>query len=461
MFLKLAEGVRIRKEPFGGLIYEPSSGATLELDRGAYRFVELASRGVSFENAYKTVVAEDVEKGLARNDIIRVARSLLKQRVMKRSGLILAHDRSTEMADITPWPSGSNLTGPETVHWAVTYRCIADCPDCYAARHRSSSKTELSTNQAKAAIDSIASWGTFQLAIGGGEPMLREDLTDLVHHAADKGLAVHVTTSGDLLSPSLLNSLAGSLTCLQVGIRHHDLLGRFSNDQTSRLNRIIDGAERAGIRVGANLVLCRTVLVRFEEAVELLHKVGFRRLVLLRYKPPSSIQQWKREAPNGHELLGMEDRITDVLTRHPEIELRLDCALSFIMRNISPETARKEGMRGCVAGARIIAIGPDGSIYPCSQLVDPRFLGGNIIEHEPERIWKRSFVVSKMRRFRSTASFRRSACGVCRAAEYCGGCRVFTHEGYGPDTGCPGPVLESPGEISSETCSQNISRPPA
>jgi pyrroloquinoline quinone biosynthesis protein E len=453
MFLRLVEDVRIRKEPFGGLVYEPSSGTTVELDRGAYRFVELTSGGISLENAHKAIAAEGIEKGLAKNDFVEVALSLCEKRVMERCDSMSDSDQPSEMADPVSWPHGRNLTAPEGVHWAVTYRCNADCPDCYAARHRTGSKAELSTSQAKEAIDRIVSWGAFQLAIGGGEPLLRGDLANLVCHAAGKGLTVHVTTGGDLLSPSQLGSLAGSLTYLQVGVRHHDLLGRLARGQPTRLSRMSDEAGRIGLRIGANLVLCRTVLARFEEAVSRILDAGFRRLVLLRYKPPNSLERWKREAPEGHELLGMEERIADVLAQYPEMEIRLDCALSFLERNLAPEMARKIGMRGCVAGARIVAIGPDGSVYPCSQLVDPRFLAGNIMQHEPEIIWSCSAVLSRMRRFRTVPSFRRSACGACRAAEHCGGCRVFTHEGYGSDPGCRGSLSVSSGVISPRpTC---------
>ena len=82
MLLRLAEGVRIRKEPFGGLVYEPSSGTTVELDRGAYRFVELASRGITVENAHKAIAAEGIEKGLARNDVVELAWCLCETGVM-------------------------------------------------------------------------------------------------------------------------------------------------------------------------------------------------------------------------------------------------------------------------------------------------------------------------------------------------------------------------------------------
>ena len=50
-FFRLVDGVRLRREHFGGLVYEPTSGTTIELDKGAFRFAELAATVISTEEA--------------------------------------------------------------------------------------------------------------------------------------------------------------------------------------------------------------------------------------------------------------------------------------------------------------------------------------------------------------------------------------------------------------------------
>jgi radical SAM protein with 4Fe4S-binding SPASM domain len=298
----------------------------------------------------------------------------------------------------------------------------------------------MSTSRALACIDQIAQWGVFQLAIGGGEPLLREDLERLARHAAGRGLTVHVTTNGDHLVRDRLMALSGSLTCLQVGIRHRHLLNLQPGSQARRLRQICRVAQELGVTVGANLILCRSVLERFEEAICRLVGAGFRRVTLLRYKPPASLEQWRKEAPSGSEMVGVEEEISGIVSRYPGITIRLDCALAFLQRELPAEQARRSGLRGCVAGARIVAISPKGAIYPCSQLVAPRFRVGHVLEDDLRDVWNSSRVLSSLRRFRSHPDFRRSACGACRAMAHCGGCRVFTHEGNGPDPGCPSAI---------------------
>ncbi len=84
------------------------------------------------------------------------------------------------------WPIYKHLSAPETVHWAVTYKCGQSCPDCYVARHKRLFTNELDTQDALKLVDKIADSGVFQLAIGGGEPFLRNDLEDIVRSALGK-----------------------------------------------------------------------------------------------------------------------------------------------------------------------------------------------------------------------------------------------------------------------------------
>jgi len=437
----MVDGVRLRREHFGGLAFDPRTGSTVELDRGAFRLLELAQGGVRVGEAWELIVEERLERGRADSGAAAVLRELLDLGIVEEAGEARGPTDS-ERSTTGGWPAGPPLTGPEAVHWAITYRCHAGCPDCYAARHRRGQAVELSTDEALSLVDRVAELGAFQLAVGGGEPLLREDLPALLCRARDRGLCVHVTTSGEApggVSDALLDSLA----CLQVGVRHEDLLGIGpAARQRCALPELCRRAGERGVVIGANLMLCRTVVERFEEAVVRLVDAGISRITLLRYKPPASVDRWLDEAPDPAELLGMEDRIARQSVRHSGLAFRLDCALAFLERRLPPEVARRAGLRGCVAGSRILALGPDGSVYPCSQLVAPRFCAGNILdEAEPAELWRGSAVLRRFRSRRAKKAYRQTLCGVCSAVQQCGGCAALSDDGHGADPGCPEPLL--------------------
>ena len=437
--IRLAGCVRLRREHFGGLAFDPRTGSTVELDRGALRLLELAQPGVDLEEAWEFIVQEGLERRRMEGDISAIIQELLALGILDEADEV----QSLADGDRPPtggWPAGPPLTGPEVVHWAVTYRCHAGCPDCYAARHRSAGAVELSTDEASRLVDRVAELGAFQLAVGGGEPLLREDLPALLRRARDRGLCVHVTTSGETPG-GVGDAVLESLTCLQIGVRPDDLLGPAATARQRRmLPELWRRAGEHGVVTGANLMLCRAVAGRLEEAVDRLVDTGISRVTLLRYKPPASVDRWLQEAPEPAELLGLEDRVACITRRHPDLSLRLDCALSFLERHLPPDEARRAGLRGCVVGSRILALGPDGSAYPCSQLVAPRFCAGNILEAEPVDIWRESTALRRFRNRRGNKAFRRTLCGACRAVQQCGGCAALSADGHGADPGCPEPL---------------------
>jgi pseudo-rSAM protein/SPASM domain protein len=86
------------------------------------------------------------------------------------------------------------------VVWNTTKRCNLYCEHCYAAADQEGAQNELSTAEGKALIDDLAEFGVPVLLFSGGEPLVREDLTELVSYAADAGIRPVLSTNGTLLT---------------------------------------------------------------------------------------------------------------------------------------------------------------------------------------------------------------------------------------------------------------------
>lgn len=86
------------------------------------------------------------------------------------------------------------------VVWNTTKRCNLYCEHCYAAADDEGAPNELSTAEGKALIDDLAEYGVPVLLFSGGEPMVREDLPELIEYAADSGVRPVLSTNGTLLT---------------------------------------------------------------------------------------------------------------------------------------------------------------------------------------------------------------------------------------------------------------------
>jgi len=81
----------------------------------------------------------------------------------------------------TTAPFSANPTAPYRMDLALTYRCNNACAHCYNARSRN--YPELSTQEWFSILDKLWALGIPHIVFTGGEPTLRDDLAELIHHA--------------------------------------------------------------------------------------------------------------------------------------------------------------------------------------------------------------------------------------------------------------------------------------
>ena len=427
--VRLSEKVRLRAEYFGGIVFHKDTGDILEVDHEAFMLL-LWLR----ENGHVEL------KQLRHYDLNPILPALITMSFIE---YLPDGDTKSSLSTIpllinTPLKANpldkKSLSAPETAHLAVTYKCDESCPDCYSRRHASPSGYELDTSDMCKVIDTVADNNIFQLAIGGGEPFARHDLADITGHARDRGLVIHLTT-GQYSMKYRWAEVLRHIKSLHIGIRSEELVN--DSGAVTQLREIVGSARSEGFGVGANLIMTRFTIANIDTIMELLSSCEFDRLIFLRYKPIDDRIRWNNENPCADELTLFQDRISRAKQQNPRLMLRVDCAAAFLMRDVDPVVAKRSGLRGCTAGERIISIAPDGTVYPCSQLVGDSFRAGNLMSDPFETIWQNSGILNKLRDFRQTPSFADSACGKCYANALCGGCRVFLPDSTGGETVCP------------------------
>jgi len=84
---------------------------------------------------------------------------------------------------------------PIYAHYGVTHRCNLRCRMCAIWRSAAPSK-ELSTAEVGELAQFLKDWGVISVSLGGGEPLLRPDITDVVRAFTSRGLRTRLLTNG-------------------------------------------------------------------------------------------------------------------------------------------------------------------------------------------------------------------------------------------------------------------------
>jgi MoaA/NifB/PqqE/SkfB family radical SAM enzyme len=145
------------------------------------------------------------------------------------------------------------------VVWNVGRRCNLRCIHCYSQSQDIDYEDELTTVEGKALIDDLAKYGSPVLLFSGGEPLMREDILELIGHAKSKGMRAVLSTNGTLITRELAKQLK-ELDLSYVGIsldglqKTHDMF----RGKKGAFDEAIQGlrnCQEAGIKVGLRFTM--------------------------------------------------------------------------------------------------------------------------------------------------------------------------------------------------------------
>lgn len=134
---------------------------------------------------------------------------------------------------------------PWLIEFSVTYRCQCKCPHCSVGEYldKASQKNELTSEQIKDVLAQAVKVGIPKVDFFGGEPLLKDNISDLIRFGARKGLYMSVTTNAWLLTRDMAKKLKeAGISCINISLdsvleeKHDSLRGL-----PGLYNRTIDG----------------------------------------------------------------------------------------------------------------------------------------------------------------------------------------------------------------------------
>jgi AdoMet-dependent heme synthase len=106
--------------------------------------------------------------------------------------------------------------GPFMAELDVTYRCNCRCTMCQ--RWQDARPDGLCAEDYALLAGEFSRMGVFLVSIAGGEPLLRQDLFEIIAHFAGRGLSVNLCTNGMLLEKYHREVAASGASCVTVSL---------------------------------------------------------------------------------------------------------------------------------------------------------------------------------------------------------------------------------------------------
>jgi len=290
--------------------------------------------------------------------------------------------------DIQPYTRPHN-TLPVLSEIAVTYRCNLDCVFCYAGCScvKAPDKKEMTLEQIKKVLGIIRHEAKAPtVSFTGGEPTLREDLPEMISHAAGLGLRTNLITNGSAINSRKAAALkeAGLLSA-QVSIEGpdaatHEAMTKKPGSFAASL-RGYDALAVAGIHVHPHLTITKINAPRLMDHLEFIQRLGARRFSMNQLIPTGTgagqEELWVRYSEAGPMIEKVRKQ-----SRKKGLEFMWYSPTPLCIYN---PIAAGLGNKSCAACDGLLSVAPDGGVLPCSSFGQSV---GNLMDEDFASIWK-------------------------------------------------------------------------
>jgi radical SAM protein with 4Fe4S-binding SPASM domain len=349
--------------------------------------------------------------------------------------------------------AAANASGGMLIQWHITERCNLRCAHCY---QDASPGEELDyagllavLGRFKEFLSGLDGRGNprrsrAHLSVTGGEPFIRPDFMDLLQVLAEnrRFFSFAILTNGSLIDEaraSRLKELKPSFVqvSLDGGRSTHDSLrGPGSFDKTVSAIRLLVGKN---IRTFISFTAHRDNYLEFPVVADIGNRLKVARVWADRFVPPAagSARRCDERTPTilspreTFDFFGLmheagKSKARCWLPRRKQTEIAMHRGLQFLVGGGTPY--------GCTAGQSLLAVLPNGDVYPCRRMP---VKVGNVLRSPLMEIYSESALLRALRD-------RDRVCEECRGCFFVNDCRggskclsyALTGDPFALDPGC-------------------------
>ena len=316
---------------------------------------------------------------------------------------------------------------PHIVIWEITRACALACRHCRAEAIPHRNDQEVSTAQAFELVDAIAQCSNPLFVITGGDPLMRDDIYDIVAYAVGRGLRVAVSPSatGRLTQLALARLYAAgcrrkSLSLDASNAEEHDDFRGVRGSFLRTISGVAD-ARNAGLEVQINTTIGRFNHHRVADLAKMVRDLDAALWSTFFLVPVGRAHVDEMlDAQESESVFAVLYEISKTL-RFPLKTTEAPHYRRYVMQHGNGAVAPR--FSGIGDGNGFVFISHIGEVYPSGFLPFPI---GNVRDTSLLKLYRDSPL---MRRLRDPDTFG-GKCGVCEFRYLCGGSRSRAYASY-------------------------------
>lgn len=305
----------------------------------------------------------------------------------------------------------------------VTYRCPLHCAFCYnPTDYDKHTKNELSTEEWIKALREARKMGAIQLGISGGEPLLRDDIEEIVAEAHKLGYYSNLITSGVGLTEKRIQAFKeGGLDHIQLSM--HDITEEINNfitnTKTFELKKKVAAMIKGhGYPMVLNVVIHRYNIGHVDKILEMAEALG------ADYVELANTQYYGWSLVNRSQLMPTREQLAEAERMTNAFRERVGNKMKvfFVIPDYFSDRPKK-CMNGW--GEVFMIVTANGDVLPCHSARSlPGLSFPNVRENGLEWAWNESPAFNKYRGM----DWLKEPCRSCDEKENdLGGCRCQSY----------------------------------
>ncbi|TFG49707.1 MAG: radical SAM protein [Candidatus Brocadiia bacterium] len=313
---------------------------------------------------------------------------------------------------------------PNLMALEVTRKCRLNCRHCRAASAGIEQRDEeLSTEQWKKIMSSVADFNKCMIILTGGEAVERGDIYELIGYGKAVGLDMVMATCGyPINDETALRLKDAGITAMSFSLdgataSTHDAFRQYDGAFEAAIAGV-EAAKRAGIRFQINTTISkynRDEIIAIARLAEKLGACCFNPFILV----PTGTSEIAGEILDAVEYESILNEILRIKIKS-KISVRVTCGPQFTrVCQLAQRKKLSDSPKGCIGGTAFGFINWRGDVQVCGFL---DVSAGNLVEngYDFRAIWRDSKFLKEIR---GRDAFK-GVCAMCEYIAFCGGCRA-------------------------------------